>query len=120
MSYSGPSREILQGGTRLLCGLGDRLRLLSKLNICCPIKLLVNFHKSLSEFYLIIFLNKLEIVENTPNNLKNQKNKASMAKAMRSFRDSQVTFWLSGHGLMYRLSPSLIPLVLFLLYQLLI
>jgi hypothetical protein len=43
----------------------DRLRLLSNLRICCPVKLLVNFHKSLSEFYMIIFLNKLKIFENT-------------------------------------------------------
>jgi len=30
---TGPPREILQGGTRLLWGPGDRLRLLSKLRI---------------------------------------------------------------------------------------
>jgi len=49
----GPPREILQGGTTL---------------VCCSIKPLVNFHKSLREFYIIIYLNKLKlhVVENTP------------------------------------------------------
>jgi len=41
---AGLSREILQGRTRLLWGPGDRLRLLSKLGILIPIKLLVTFH----------------------------------------------------------------------------
>jgi hypothetical protein len=41
----GPPREILQGGTRLLWGPGDRLRLPSKLRIWGSIKPLVNFHK---------------------------------------------------------------------------
>jgi hypothetical protein len=43
---------------------------------------LVNVHKSLREFYIIIYLNKLKlhVVENTPKNEKN-KNKTSMAKA---------------------------------------
>jgi hypothetical protein len=64
------SGEIFQGGTRPFCGPVDELRLLYK------IKPLVNFHKcfisctaefrSLSEFYIIIFLNKLKIVENAP------------------------------------------------------
>ena len=63
--YTGHPREILQGRTRLLWSFVDRLKLLSNLRICCPIKPLVNFHKSLSEFYMIIFLNKLKLVENT-------------------------------------------------------
>jgi hypothetical protein len=63
--FAGPPREIVQVGTRLFWGPGDRLRLLSNLRVC-PIKPLTNFHKSQSEFYIIIFLNKLKIVENTP------------------------------------------------------
>jgi hypothetical protein len=39
----GPPREILQGGTRLLWGPRDRLRLPSKLRILGSIKPLVNF-----------------------------------------------------------------------------
>jgi hypothetical protein len=72
--YSGflPSREIVQGVTRLIWGPGDRLRFLSKLRVCCPIKPLINFHKSQSEFYIIIFLNKLKIVENIPKNEKSK------------------------------------------------
>ena len=38
----GLPREIVQGGTSLLWGPGDRLRLLSKLRVCCPIKSLIN------------------------------------------------------------------------------
>jgi hypothetical protein len=41
-------------------GPGDRLRLLSKLKI--------SKFRSLSEFYIIIFLNKLKIVENIAKN----------------------------------------------------
>ena len=41
---SGPPREIMQGGTRLLWGPRDRLRFLSKLSIWGPIKQLVYFH----------------------------------------------------------------------------
>jgi hypothetical protein len=41
----GSPREILQDGTRLLWGHGDRLRLPSKLRIWGSIKPLVNFHK---------------------------------------------------------------------------
>jgi hypothetical protein len=67
-SFRGYPREIVQGGTRLLWGIWDRLRLLSKLRVCCPNKPLIKFLKSQSEFYLIIFLNKLKIVENTNNN----------------------------------------------------
>jgi hypothetical protein len=37
-----PQREIVQGGTRLLWGPGDRLKLLSELRIWGPIKPLVN------------------------------------------------------------------------------
>jgi hypothetical protein len=37
--YWGPPREILQGGIRLLWCPGDRLRLLSKLRMWCPINL---------------------------------------------------------------------------------
>ena len=42
---AGPPREIMQGGTRILWGPGDRLRLISKLRILGSIKPLVNFHK---------------------------------------------------------------------------
>ena len=42
---TGPPREIMQGGTRLLWDPGDSLRLLSKLRIWASIKPLVNFHK---------------------------------------------------------------------------
>jgi hypothetical protein len=45
-----------------------------------------------NEFYIIIFLNKLKIVESTKKN----KNKTSMAKDMGPFRDSQALSWLSG------------------------
>ena len=48
--------------------------------------------RNLSEFYIIIFLNKLKIVENTKNE-KNQ-NKTAMAKDMGPFRDSQASSWL--------------------------
>ena len=41
--------------------------------------------RSLSEFYINIFLNKLKIVENTPK----KQNKTPMAKAIGPFRDSQ-------------------------------
>ena len=60
------------------------------------------------EFYIIIFLNKLKKVENTPPPIKNEnnQNKTSMAKAMGPFRDSQAPSLLS--GLMYRLNPPLI------------
>ena len=50
----------------------------------------------LSEFYIIIFLNKLKIVENTPKKLKKNQNKISMAKALGLFRDSQAPSWVSG------------------------
>jgi hypothetical protein len=55
--------------------------------------------RSLSELYIIIFLNKLKLVENTKKtkhkkqNEKNQ-NKMSMAKVMGLFRNSPT--WLSG------------------------
>jgi hypothetical protein len=42
---AGPPREIMQGGTRIFWGPGDRLRLISKLRILGSIKPLVNFHK---------------------------------------------------------------------------
>ena len=57
--------------------------------------------RSLSEFYIIFFFNKLKLVENTKKtkhkkqNEKNQ-NKMSMAKVMRPFRNSQSPSWLSG------------------------
>ena len=51
--------------------------------------------RSLGEFYIVIFLNKLKLVENTPKNEKNQ-NKTSMVKAMGPFRDSQAPSWLFG------------------------
>jgi len=114
--WPGPPREILQGGTRLFRGTGDRLRLLSKLRIWGPIKSLVNFHMTnnqnsevFSEFYIIIFLNKLNIhvVENTPQKWKNL-NKTSMAKAMGPFRDSRAPSCSPGPGPMYRLNPPLI------------
>ena len=41
--------------------------------------------RSLSKFYINIFLNKLKIVENTPK----KQNKTPMAKATGPFRDSQ-------------------------------
>ena len=56
--------------------------------------------RSLSEFYIIIFLNKLKLVENTKKtkykkqNEKKQ-NKMSMAKVMGPFRNSQSLSWLS-------------------------
>jgi hypothetical protein len=63
--------QILQGKcvrrNKTALGLRDRLRLLSKLRIWGPIKPLVNAQpefRTLSEFYIIIFLNKLKIVEN--------------------------------------------------------
>jgi hypothetical protein len=54
--------------------------------------------RSLSEFYIyfvIIFLNKLQIVENTTQKGKNQ-NKTFMTKALGSFRDSPAPSWVSG------------------------
>ena len=65
---SGPPREILQGGTRLLLGPGDRLRLLSKVSDDKQ-----PLFRSLSEFYIIIFLNKLKIVENSPQKMEKSK-----------------------------------------------
>ena len=50
--------------------------------------------RSLTEIYIIIFLQKLIIFENTPKNMKNL-NKMSMAKAMGPFRDSGAPSWLS-------------------------
>ena len=58
--------------------------------------------RSLSEFYIIIFLNKLKLVENTKKKTKHKKqneknqNKMSMAKGMGPFRNSQSLSWLSG------------------------
>ena len=51
----------------------------------------------LSDFFfdMIIFLNKLKIVENTPIKSKNQ-NETSMADAMWPFTDSQAPSWFSG------------------------
>ena len=48
--------------------------------------------RNLSEYYIlvVIFLNKLKIVENIP------KNKTSMAKAMMPFKDSQTPSLISG------------------------
>ena len=78
---TGPPREILQGGTRpTFWGPGAKLRFLSKLGIWGPIKLLVMKWWSswlqckcewwstnrIQKVYLIIFLTKLIIVENTP------------------------------------------------------
>ena len=68
---AGPAREILQGGTRLLWGPGDRLRLLSKLGISCKKKNhWLTFIRNISEFYTIIYLNKLKIVENIKKQIK--------------------------------------------------
>ena len=39
-----------------------------------------NFHKSLREFYIIIFLNKLKMVENTHQKYEKNQNKTSVAK----------------------------------------
>jgi hypothetical protein len=57
----------LQGGTRLLWAPGDRLQLLSKLGISGKKKHRLTFIRNLSEFYTIIYLNKLKIVENIKN-----------------------------------------------------
>ena len=48
--------------------------------------------RNLREYYIlvVIFLNKLKIVENIP------KNKTSMAKAMMPFKDSQTPSLISG------------------------
>jgi hypothetical protein len=50
--------------------------------------------------YIIIFLNKLKIVENKKK-IKN-KNKTSMAEDMGPFRDSQALSWLSAPQMMYQ------------------
>ena len=63
----------MQGGTRLRWGPGDRLRLLSKLRVCCPIKPLINFHT-----FIKAKVNFTKIVENT-SKMKNQ-NKMFMVK----------------------------------------
>ena len=94
-TQAGPPREILQGGTTL---------------ICCPKKKpLVNVHKSLREFYIIIYLNKLKlhVVENTPKNEKN-KNKTSMAKASGPSEIHGPLLGSSGTEPMHRLNPPLI------------
>lgn len=66
---SGPPREILHGGTRLIWDPGDKLRLLLNGLPSCNVNVsddqLPEF-RSLSDFYIIIFLKKLKIVENTP------------------------------------------------------
>jgi hypothetical protein len=59
--------RILQGGTRLLWCPGDKLRFLSKLRSNKTTDNQQPDLRSLSEFYKIIFLNKLKIVENTKN-----------------------------------------------------
>ena len=66
-------------------------------------------YRCLSEYYIIIFLNKLRIVGNAPppSNEKNQ-NKTSMAKAMGLFRDSHAFRDSPGPRPMYPLSPLLI------------
>jgi hypothetical protein len=48
--------------------------------------------KRLSEFYIIIFLNKLKILENTNKN----QNKTSMAKAIWHFRVLHAPYYVSG------------------------
>jgi hypothetical protein len=57
----------------------------------------------LSEFYIMIFLNKLKILENTSP----RKMKTSMAKAMGSFRYSQAS-WVSGPQIDEPTEPPLI------------
>ena len=61
---------------------------------------------TLSTFYIINFLNKLNIVENIPKKWK--KNQNTKYIAMGPFRDSQAPSWTPGTGRMYRLSPPLI------------
>jgi hypothetical protein len=75
---------------------GDRLRLHSKLRIWSSIKRIYDQQpefKRLSEFYIIIFLSKLKILENTK---KNNQNKTSMAKAIWPFRDLHAPSYVSG------------------------
>jgi hypothetical protein len=89
---SGPPREILQSGTRLLWGLWDKLRLLSKLRIWGQIKPRVNFQpeiRNLSEFYMIIFLNKLKMK-------KQNKIKRLWLRQWGLFKDSQTPSLVSG------------------------
>ena len=71
-------------------GPGDRMRLLSKVSDDKQ-----PLFRSLSEFYIIIFQNKLKIVENSPQKWKSQ-NKTSMAKAFGLFRDSRALSWVPG------------------------
>jgi hypothetical protein len=59
-------REILQDGTRLLRGPGDRLKLLSKLRIWGPIKTLVKFHmikNQNSEVWVEFYSDNLQLSE---------------------------------------------------------
>ena len=98
---AGFPREILQGGARLLWAPGDRLRLLSNLRIC-PIKPMVSFHKSLSEFYIFIFLNKLK------NNWKSQKHEQINLKLGGLSEFHKPLLFSSGPGPLYRMNPPLI------------
>ena len=95
-------------------GPGNSLRLLSKLRIWGS-GYNVNVgddqqpeFRSISEFYIIIFLNKLKIVENIPPpSPKMNKNliKSSVAKAMGPFKDSRVPQGSPDPGPIYRLNP---------------
>ena len=49
-SHPGPPRELMQGGTRLLCHPVDRQRLLSKWRIWGPTQPLLSFHKCFISF----------------------------------------------------------------------
>jgi hypothetical protein len=66
--------------------------------------------RCLSEYYIIIFLNKQKIVGNARHPPSNEKfqNKTSMAKAMGLFRDSHAFLDSQGPRPMYRLSLLLI------------
>ena len=52
--------------------------------------------RSLSEFYITIFLNKLKILENTNKNMKKNPNKTYMDTAMGPLRDSRAPSWPFG------------------------
>ena len=88
-SSAGLPREMKQGGTRLLLGPGDRLRLLSKLRIWGPIKPLINFHKCF-----------ISCAEECPDNIyfiqsSDKHNAARCYLLSWPFRDSQARSWLS-------------------------
>jgi hypothetical protein len=102
---------------KTVLGPRDRLTLLSKLRIWGPIKpQCTNVSddqqpefRSLSEFYIIIFLNQLKIVELPRFQIRERERESqirtSMVKAMGPYRDSHVPYWFSGPGPMYQLNP---------------